>query len=298
MRYRIFDSVVASDWPLPELPTADGEPASIEIERGSAAFDDPDLVWFREWRVPDEDPWLAAARLPAGGYLVRVPALADFLIDDAGRCVRVVRTADTSDDTLRHLLLDLILPLVMTHRGELVLHASGALSGSGALLFIARSGAGKSTIAAALAARGARVVADDAIAVRRDGDELVAIGAYSGLRLWSDAPSPVAKRRIGPADSSIPFATTPVRVAGIYVLEPAASGSIRIDPLPPREALMALVANSYVLDCSDRGRLERQLDRAIACGGAVPIRRLAFPHDADRLEELCQAVLDDHGHFA
>jgi hypothetical protein len=298
VQYRIFDSVVASDWPLPELPTADGEPASVEIERGSAAFDDRDLVWFHEWRVPDEDPWLAAARLPAGGYLVRVPALVDFLIDDAGRSVRVVRTADTSDDTLRHLLLDLILPLVMTHRGELVLHASGALVGSGAFLFIARSGAGKSTIAAALAARGARVVADDAIAVRRDGDELVAIGAYSGLRLWPDGPSPAAKRRIGPGDSSIPFAGTPVRVAGIYVLEPSASHAICVDRLPPRESVMALVANSYVLDCDDPERLERQLDRAIACGRAVPIRRLAFPHDADRLEELCQAVLGERGHSA
>jgi hypothetical protein len=227
-----------------------------------------------------------------------VPALADFLIDDVGRCVRVVRKADTSDDTLRHLLLDLILPLLMTRRGELVLHASGAVTGSGACLFIARSGAGKSTIAAALGARGARVVADDAIAVRRDGGGLLAIGAYSGLRLWPDAPSPGAKRRIGPGDSSIPFAPMPVRVAGIYFLEPSSSRAICIDPLSSREAVMALVANSYVLDCCDRAGLQRQLDRAVACVRAVPVRRLAFPHDPDRLDELCHALLDDRGHSA
>jgi hypothetical protein len=296
--YRIFDSIVASDRPLPELPAADAGPAAIDIAHAGAPLDDRDLAWCHEWRVPDEDPWLAAARVPAGGYLVRVPALADFLIDDAGRGVRVVRKADTSDDTLRHVLLDLILPLLMTHRGDLVLHASGAVTGSGALLFIARSGAGKSTIAAALGARGARVVADDAIAVRRDGNGLVAIGAYSGLRLWPDAPSTGAKRRIGPGDSSIPFAPMPVRVAGIYILEPSSSQAIRMDPLSSREAVMALVANSYVLDCCDRDGLQRQLDHAVACVHAVPLRRLAFPHDPDRLDELCHALLDDRGQSA
>jgi hypothetical protein len=211
--------------------------------------------------------------------------------------VRVVRAAETPDDTLRHVLLDFILPLVMTHRGELVLHASGVLLARGAILFMARSGSGKSTIAAGLAARGARVVADDAIALRESVDGPVAIGAYSGLRLWPDIPGG-AKRRISPGDSSMAFADAPVPVAGIYLLDPSPSGSIRIDPLPPREAVMSLVAHSYVLDWGDRDRLMRHLDSAIGCGRTVPVRRLAFPHDADRLEELCRLVLDDQGHSA
>ena len=289
--------MLASDWPLPELPPAPGAArAAIAIERGAAPFDDRDVVWFREWRLPDEEPWLVAARLPAGGYIVRVPDLADFLIDDAGTRVRVVGGADTQDDTLRHLLLDHILPLVMTNRGELVLHASGVLLAQGAVLFIARSGSGKSTIAAALGAGGARVVADDAIVLRESGEGLLAIGAYSGLRLWTAGESD--KRRISPAESSMPFADTPVHVAGIYVLNPSPSASIRIDPLPPRDAVMALVANSYVLDSGDPARLERHLDCAIGCGRAVPVRRLAFPHDADRLDELCRSLLDDHRHLA
>ena len=184
----------------------------------------------------------------------------------------------------------------MTNRGELVLHASGVQLAQGAVLFIARSGSGKSTIATALGAGGARVVADDAIVLRENGEGPLAIGAYSGLRVWMSGESD--KRRISPADSSMLFADTPVRVAGIYVLDSPASGSIRIDPLPPREAVMALVANSYILDCGDRDRLAGHLDSAIGCGRAVPVRRLAFPHDADRLEELCRLLLDDQGHPA
>jgi hypothetical protein len=300
VRYRLFDAVVTSDVPLPELPPARGAAcAAITVERAAAPVDDRDLAWFHEWRLADEEPWLVA-RLPGGGYLVRVPELADFLVEAGGTRVRVVRGPDATDDTLRHVLVDFILPLVMTHRGELVLHASGVLSARGAFLFTARSGSGKSTIAAALAARGARVVADDAIALREDGNGLVAIGAYSGLRLWPDIleSSHPDKRRIHPGNSAIPFAEAPVHVAGIYVLDPSPSGPIRIDPLPPREAVMAIVSNAYVLDCRDRDRLEQQLDRVVGCARAVPVSRLAFPHDASRLDELCQLLVEDHAHLA
>jgi hypothetical protein len=290
VRYRVFDSVVASDWPLPELPpAADSADAAIVIEP-SAPFDDRHVTWFHEWREPDEDPWLTAARWPDGGYLLRAPGWADFLIDASASRVRICRTSEAPDETLRHLLLDHVVPLVMGHRGELVLHASGVVIDGGALLFIARSGSGKSTIAAALGARGGRVVADDAVALRHEGQALLAIGAYSGLRLWG----PTGKRRIDLETSPGPSADAPVRVAGIYVLDPSPADSIRIDPLAPREAVMALVANSYVLDCGDRDRLEHQLDRVISCNRASSVRRLVFPHDAARLEELCRLLLDDH----
>jgi hypothetical protein len=299
--YRIFDAVLASDWPLPELPpAAPGDAcAAIAVEPAAAPVDDRDVAWFHEWRLADEEPWLVA-RLPAGGYLVRVPDLADFLIEAAETRVRFVRRPNATDDTLRHVLVDFILPLVMTHRGELVLHASGAALPGGAVLLIARSGLGKSTIAAALAARGARIVADDAIALREEGDGLVAIGAYAGLRLWPDILERAHpdKRRIHPGNSALPFAEAPVRVACLYVLEPSPTGPIRIDPLPPREAVVALVSNAYVLDCGDRDRLERQLDRVVRCARAVPVRRLVFPHDASRLDELSLLLLHDQRQFA
>ncbi|MGH9313418.1 MAG: hypothetical protein ACRD09_11605 [Vicinamibacterales bacterium] len=312
MRYRFFDLILASDWLLPELAVDEahsschnaGESPAITIERADARVGDRDVAWFHEWRLSKGEPWLAAARLPGGGYLLRVPDLADFLVDAVGACVRIFREAETSDDTLRHLLLDHILPLMVSHRGELVLHASAALIGRGAVLFGARSGSGKSTLAAALASRGAQVLGDDAIALRANGVGLIALGAYPGLRLWPDVlartgrqTGPAAeysdKRRVGPGASEIRFSHEPAPVTGIYALDPSPAGPIRVDPLPPRDALMALVANAYVLDIGDRDRLTRQLDCAIGSGRAVPVRRLRFPHDIDRLGDVCDALLAD-----
>jgi hypothetical protein len=297
VRYRFYDLILDSNCELPELyeVRVSGDDAArartIVIERAAARLDDLDGVWFHEWRLPDGDPWLAAARLTSGGYLLRVSDLAAFQVDAAGARVRVFAEAHTSGATLRHLLLDQVLPLVVSHRGELVLHASAAKVDSGAVLFVARGGSGKSTLAAALGARGAPVVGDDAITLRAHGSGLVALGAYPGLRLWS--ADHTDKRRVGPGTSSMRFESEPTPVAAIYVLDPSVNGPIGIMALASRDAVIALVANAYVLDVGDRGRLARQLDLAILSGRAVPVRRLAYPHDTDRLGELCSALAAD-----
>ncbi len=59
----------------------------------------------------------------------------------------------------------LVLPLVLRDRGLLVFHGSAVEVGGEALVFAGERGAGKSTIAAALARRGARVLCDDLVPV-------------------------------------------------------------------------------------------------------------------------------------
>lgn len=54
------------------------------------------------------------------------------------------------------------------------LHASCVAAGGRGLLILGRPGAGKSTLALELAALGAALVADDRVALRRDGDALIA----------------------------------------------------------------------------------------------------------------------------
>jgi hypothetical protein len=303
VRYRFYDLILESDRDLPDLARVEAEdetPPSITIQSTRARFEDPEAVWFNEWRLPDGGLWLAAARRPGGGYLLRAPDLAEFEIAAAGGVVRVRSKSATSAVMLRHLLLDQVLPLLVSYRGELVLHASAASLGGGAAVLVARGGSGKSTLAAALGVRGATVVGDDAVALRASRTGLVALGSYPGLRLWPDAcglagikaGSSSRKRRVGPDESGLSFERAPVPVAAIYLLEPS-QGPIRIEPVPPRDAVMTLVANTYTLDIGDREWLARQLDRAIDSGHAVPIRRVVYPHDASRIDDLCSALAAD-----
>ena len=70
------------------------------------------------------------------------------------------------------------------------LHASAVAGDRGGLLILGPSGSGKSALAIALVARGARLVCDDAVIVRRSGDGLYA-EAPDG------APSLVEARGVG-----------------------------------------------------------------------------------------------------
>jgi hypothetical protein len=311
VRYQFSSCTVASEMPLTELiPDSSIErkrPNPIAIERIGSPIDPRKVDWFREWNLPNGAPWLAVGRIDGGSYFLRVIHRADFLVDADASRIRIFARPGISDVTLRHLLLDQVLPLLLSHRGELVLHASAVRLPRGAVVMLAAAGSGKSTLAAALGRRGARVLGDDAVALATNAKAVVARAAYPGLRLWPDtmtalfknsrrtSPSVAQysrKRRLGPGADGLVFQPGAARVATIYQLDPGRR-SVRIEPLASREAVMTLLRHAYVLDAADRRRLQRQLDRAISCGQLAPIRRLAFPHDLRRLDKVCDAVLND-----
>jgi hypothetical protein len=282
---------------------------SITIERSEARVDDRTARWFHDWRRSDGEPLMAAARLEDGSFLLRAIDLADCVIDQSGTRVTVFVPPDRPADGLHHLLLDQVLPLVLSHRGEFVLHATGVVLPAGTVVFAADAGSGKSTLAAALGCRGAQVLGDDAILLAGSGERMTARAAYPGVRLWPDAIRAVfggvgpgeaglktghSKRQFVPGTPALTFAAGAWPVAAIYQLEPAGPrATVRIEPLSPRDGAMALVRHAYVFDICDRARLRRQLDRAIDCCRRTPVRRLVFPHSFERLGEVCAAVLGD-----
>ena len=277
---------------------------SITIERSDACVDDRGARWFHDWRRSDGEPLMAAARMEDGSFLLRAIDLADCVIDQSGTRVTVFAPSGRPPDGLHHLLLDQVLPLVLSHRGEFVLHATGVVLPAGAVVLAADAGSGKSTLAAALGCRGAQVLGDDAVLLAARGPGTTARAAYPGLRLWPDALCAVfgqaglesgrSKRRLGPGTAGVTFAAGAWPVAAIYQLEPAGPRAmVRIEPLSPRDGAMALVRHSFTFDICDRGRLRRQLDRAIDCGRRTAVRRLVFPHSLERLGEVCAAVLGD-----
>ena len=77
---------------------------------------------------------------------------------------------------------------LLQQRGLLTMHASSICTDHGAVLFLGRSGVGKSTHAAALASRGFNIIADDVTPVRiMSQGRLQAIPSYPSLRLLGDA---------------------------------------------------------------------------------------------------------------
>jgi hypothetical protein len=291
---RIYDRLVASAIDLPELPAATGH-ADLHVRVGRLPA--LDGQWQDLWPPATDTSPCVRVRRTASGYRIRYEAQADFEFVQATRAL-LVDAPDCPPETLRHFLLDQVIPLVLSLDG-LVLHASACRLHGVVAAFAGPAGVGKSTIAALLAADGHAVCADDALVVRAGDGVARAVPAYPGLRLWPDmlsAAAPVeaagtpgtAKRRIV---AGWQFGASASPLGCVYVLDAASAASITIAPLSARDAAMAMLEHSYRLEQRDPDALARQMDLAFEAARVVPGSRLSYPRCRSAWPEVALAVV-------
>ncbi len=207
-------------------------------------------------------------------------------------------------------LLGPIMGVVLRLRGITSLHASAIAIDGKAALFVGPSGAGKSSTAAAFAASGGRVLADDTVALRRILSGWMASPAYPRLRLWPDtanaladagaaagliAPPPEDPNARFLLDLTAPgrFVDDAVPLGVIYLLEIDRSGHVQSRPASPSDAVVALAANTYAHSIGDRHEWIRELDDLTSIVRSVPVRHLARSHDLTSLWACRDLVLND-----
>jgi hypothetical protein len=309
--YRIGDLTLSSSLRLPELCEAPGAPADWTfVAHPARRAPKPQHAWFHRWRLPDGRLWLSLAR-GAHGYLLRFHRLADFELSVASRRIDGHPAPATSARTVRHLLLDQIMPLVLSEPPRLALHASAVRTPRGVVAFVGRAGVGKSTLAAALGRSGWAVLSDDCLIVDTSGGSVRAIPSYPGVRLWSDSVRALygarrprlhrvaeysSKQRLDAGEAGFPFCTTPAPLIRLYVLglprrSPASTAAI--DRMSARDALVALLRFTYHLDVEDRSAIAARFDRAAHVANAVPVRRLRVPFDLSGLGRVQDAIAAD-----
>jgi hypothetical protein len=301
--YRISDILLSSDIAMPELPEAGGEPEwTFSVAGRSPAAARPS--WFHRWRNPGERPTLSFSR-GAGGYLLRFHGRADYAIDTHRRTIAGWRRRGTTITTLRHLLIDQVMPLVLS-RDRLVLHASAVATPSGAAAFVGFTGSGKSTLAAALAVRGFPILTDDCLVVERSSRGFLARPFYPGARLWPDSvravggslrtSRPVAeytrKRRLGA--SHLPCQAAAVPLGRLFMLEsPLRRGPhqrLTLDRMRGADALVALLACTFQLDIQDTAAVRRTFDLQSGLIDALPVHRVSYPWQLRRLPDTGDAI--------
>jgi hypothetical protein len=303
--YRLCDLTVQSNVPLPELPPARSrKPECVfQLLRARPRGSDP-AHWLHEWRLPAGRPWLLLGKHQAG-FLLRFPALGDFVVSADGGKVRCYPQKGTPIETIRHLFLDQVFPLILSQHGRLVLHASAILAPEGALAFLGETGQGKSTLASSLSKQGFPFLTDDCLLVKEEGGQLVGIPSYPGLRLWPETVAALfgeeprlteiahytAKKRLGHG-GQLPFCSAPVPLRRIYFLVDAqASEDIGIRQLSPRDAFVELVKYVYLIDVRDRKILKREFERLGRLVKFPLFYRLAFPRVFALLPQVQKAIL-------
>ena len=311
MFYQLYGLVVTTDEPLTKLQPNYEIKSDVRIRlifTQTRTFSPSH--WFMHWHLPNGELWTSFAKVD-GGYLLRFNKLADFFVSTDGLEIVCNPEDKIPNDTIQHLLLDQVIPLVINLRGGEALHVSSVFTSHGVVAFAGPAGSGKSTLAGSFLHRGYPLFSDDCLALVEQNPEIYGLPAYPGLRLWEDTLSCLFGGNGG--HESVAHYTDKLRVAigiekGAYCKEPKplkrlydivpsseveGKTDIIIEPLSKRDSFMALVRCAFRLDIMDHNMLTRQFRFLERVASTISVCRLIFPRDFKLLPAVREAILAD-----
>ena len=209
--------------------------------------------------VPESIPGAAVfdefCQVAPDAYLLDMPGVARFLVE-GGNLVRVQLAADAPLADVCSFLLGSVFGALCHQNGLLPLHASAVEQDGAVTAFLGDSGAGKSTMAACLQARGRRIVSDD-ICLLEDGPDGMGVVPVAGwVKLWRQSldhlgEQPDERNRVFTADDKFRLYLDPVMcgrptLKNIIVLARGESDSPRLEPLATVETLAAMMELTYL----------------------------------------------------
>ena len=236
----------------------------------------------------------------AQSFTIGWSTVGELLVRD-GRTVDVSALEGIEDDTLGPLVLGVGMGVLLSQRGEYVLHASAVSVAQGTVALVGFKGDGKSTLAASFVGRGHQLVTDDVLALRwEESDAPLPRQGYGGLKLWPEVfhavlgESEIGHPRVHPDfEKRILWpglsATPPPPLVAVYVLAPGSA--ISIDRIDGQASVIEFLRHAYVPRfLPSLGSTEAHLVRALRLARSVPIFRLARPPGLNLLSQVVKAV--------
>jgi len=312
--YWAFGGRLRSQLEFPDLsPAAGREPPDLELRVSPTA--------------PPVSIELVGTREIEPGWAFRLHRVTDGLRLDYGRTGSYGIRADGREivwytppdcdlepdyllELVRAILLGPAMALALHQRGILCLHGSAVTIGSEAVAFLAPKHFGKSTIALALTASGARLMTDDLVAIEVRSSPAVLPGVHS-LRLTARMAERMADRfstatiREGYKKTltDLPperLAWSPAPLAAVYVLEPAGAladaSAVSRARLSRGQAATALAHEKKLTDglvgYPAAGSMLKWIAKVVS---ATPTYRLTVVRDLARLPEVVRQVMAWHG---
>jgi len=254
--------------------------------------------------------WYTFCRVD-GGYIGRMPGIADFVIDDSLQEIVCHPTVTGRSEVIPIVVPGTVVAFLLALRGQFVLHGSAVALGDSALAFVGVSGQGKSTMAAMFCAAGASLVTDDVLPLGfgnglADSDCVYCIRSGREIRLREKSAS--LANRFG-VDTSIRV-TEDDRIA----VAPSSSALVRhplsaiVLPRPDRESLEVTARSLGAAEASlqlgrcgriegwrGRDRLRRQFIDIGHVVASVPVFEVTVPWGPPFAADLPRRILEACG---
>jgi hypothetical protein len=276
--------------PLPPEVDDDGDGSLLEVTRGELG---PSTLGRHGWRARD------------GGVDLDLPAVGWTRLEGSRA---TVHTEETPDSELlgQAIATTLLTAWAIVRSTAVVLHGAYVEYGGRGVAICAASGVGKSTLAAACAAQGGRVLGDDACHLTATGVTQVATRGTTSVRL-----APDAARALGFDPCSMPAAVGDRREKVVLDLTEDHGGSVSTldgvaflrrapgtavataQPVRGAHALPRLVDAVYRPRLTRHAQGEqRPFEVAAELAATVPMVELVVPDRLERLPHAADVLLD------
>jgi hypothetical protein len=312
--YFVFGRRLRSQLELPDLsPAPPGGPPHWELRLDYSEPPAPIVLLGSREIAPD---WVYRLHRVENGLRLEYGGIGSFGIFAAGREIVWYPGSEPEDAGLRlemarAILLGPTMALALHQLGVLCLHGAAVTIREEAVAFLAPKFHGKSTLALALTAAGARLLTDDLVAIDRTPSPVVLPGIHS-VRVLTDIAE-----RLGPRFSEATLSTglkttvtnlprqdlawEPAPLAAIYLIEPSMSFEGELPPvsreaLPRTRAAASLAHQKKLTDelvgLADAGSMLESIASVVS---TVPVYRLDVVRDLERLPEVVREVMAWHG---
>lgn len=294
--YRAYGLGIRSGIALPELPPAEFDNGEIDLIIRTGRVKHPESSNYSNICI----------HATAAQVYLHWRDVGTFCIQE-GREIIIDRAPNVHDDILRLFILGSGLAVALHQQDYMVLHASAVAIDQRTAVFVGDKGWGKSTLSAALHARGHDLITDDLVAVDYDLESRpVALPGYPQFKLWpntleslddnpEDLPRlrPELDKRAKRIESG--FAQEALPLGCIYVL--GLGEDFTIAPLPPQLALMHLIRHLYVArygaDFLQSLGNNQHLRQCAQLAQMIPVRHLKRKPDLSALADLALLVEND-----
>jgi hypothetical protein len=288
--HRLAGLHIESEIALPGLPTIVSGAGTAAVSISRSKLDD----YAVENAVLFSDGCCNSREL-----LLEIPEVTRFLIRD-GRQILIDQMADADSEDVLAYLLGSAFGILCHQRGILPLHAATIASEEGdCVAFAGDSGTGKSTLVAALAKRGQRVISDDVSFLTKDSEEhSSAWPGIARIRLWEDAlmalkPSgPEAVREFRAYNKFVlplvrgPELEEPKRLRRLYQLTSTGNDRHSIRRLRGASAFDLILLNVYRAEYAEAmGLKSLTFERCASLARQTAVFEFDRPRGLDRLDE-------------
>lgn len=245
------------------------------------------------WRDDDEIPFAEAA-VHGEGYRLEWRGIGTLTFAPGTGTVTLWPAPGLTAGQATDAVLQFVQPVVLQALGHQTLHASAVRLTAGAVAFCGVSGSGKSTLAFALGQQpGIRQVADDGLVLTMDARGPAVHTLPFQPRLRPESRQFLATLASG---SHPQFELDAAPLLAVFILEPRDGRSpIEAAPIGATQAFTALLTHAHCFDESNQDAVVRMVEAYLTLADVVPVYRLRYAKDFDRLSAVQTCVLETIG---